>query len=317
MQPVLARAQVMLNRPKEFSLEEIERVASEVEKNILNAETYLDSEVYLVQETKPPVKRNDIYETLKMLGPEFGLHVNFGKVAIIKGLYPKAVRIALDSETLDSDPSAQPLTVLSPLTTDLADHLDRPGELLPLVIGSHRHGAFRSSCAVWVGPEGLEPIGSYGELQARLEGWDGSLPDPERMMDAKRYAQQEAERNVQVLESQAAKHLTATYARQREAVVLRTARELGRLVKCLDPDWADLKSAIAYQASRGGPLAQRINEALKRIGPNFDWTGYLEWEINLFAKELTPNEIRSRLTGSSLDAALSDYRWQATNAPVI
>jgi hypothetical protein len=196
---------------------------------------------------------------------------------------------------------------------DLADHLGRPGELLPLVIGSHRHGAFRSSCAVWVGPEGLEPLGSYGELQARLKGWDGSLPDPERMMDAKRYAKQEAERNVQVLESRAAKRLTATYARQREAVVLRTARELGRLVKCLDPDSADLKSAIAYQASRGGPLAQRINEALKRIGPNFDWTSYLEWEITLFAKELTPNEVRSRLTGSSLDAALNDYRWQAGN----
>ena len=316
MQPVLARAQVMLNRPQTFSLEEIERVASEVEKNILNAETYLDSEVFVVQETKPPVKRNDIYETLKMLGPEFGLHVNFGKVAIIKGLYPKAVRIALDSETLDSDPSAQPLTALSPLAMDLADHLGRPGELLPLVIDSHRHGVFRSSSAVWVGPEGLEPMGSYGELQARLEGWDGSLPDPDRMMDAKRYAQQEAERNVQALESQAAKRLTATYARQREAVLLRTARELGRLVKCLDPDGADLKSAITYQASRGGPLAQRINEALKRIGPNFDWTSYLEWEINLFAKELTPNEIRSRLTGSSLDAALSDYRWQAGNIPI-
>ena len=132
-------------------------------------------------------------------------------------------------------------------------------------------------------------------------------------MDAKRYVQEEAERNVELMESRATKIETANYVRQHQAAVLRTARELGRLVKCLDSEGADLKVAIKTQATRAGALAQRINEAAKRIGIDFEWTTYFEWELSRFAQELTPNEQRSRLTGSSLDAALNDYRWQAAD----
>jgi len=313
MQPVLAKAQLMLNRPKSFSLEELERLAVEAEKNFLNTETYLDSEVLPVPETLPPVTRADLYNALEMLRPEYGLQVNLGKVIAIKGLHPKIIKVAMDNETLDANPGAIPLTTLSPLTTLLADHLGRPGELLPLVIGSHRHGPFRSSCAVWVSTEGLQPMVSISDLERRLESWDGSLPNANRVVDAKRYVQEEAERNVELMESRATKIEAANYAHQRQAAMLRTARELGRLVKCLDPEGANLKVAIKTQATRAGALAQRINEATKRIGTDFEWTTYFEWELSKFAQELTPNEQRSRLTGSSLDAALNDYRWQAAD----
>jgi len=73
MQPVLARAQVMLNHPGEFSVDELERIASEAERNFLSAETYLDSEAVQVDQPIHAITRADIVSALEALQPEFGL----------------------------------------------------------------------------------------------------------------------------------------------------------------------------------------------------------------------------------------------------
>ena len=46
------------------------------------------------------------------------------------------------------------------------------------------------------------------------------------------------------------------------------------------------------------------------LGGHFDWTPQLEWELELFLRDLTPNDRSSRLSGSSIDAAFADHRWQ-------
>lgn len=314
MQPVLARAQVMLNHPGEFSVDELERIASESERNFLSAETYLDSEAVQIDQPAAPVTRAEIVAALGLLQPEFGLKLagTAEKGAVtIKGLATKAIRLAFTDPALDADPAARPITALSPEVTQIADHLTRPGETLPLVVGSARAGAFRRTCVFWVSDTGAEPIHSLAALQARVDAWDGALPDPEKITAAARHAQHEADRQVREMESRAGKVEHANLAAQRDAVALRLRREVGRLLRCLDPAAADLTQLSASQAARTGPLADRIRQARDRLGGRFEWTPQLAWELEQFLRALTPNDQRSRLSGSSIDAAFADHRWNA------
>ena len=124
MQPVLARAQVMLNHPGEFNVDELERIASESERNFLSAETYLDSEAVQIAPPSHAVTRADVVSALDALQPEFGLqvagHADRG-VVTIKGLASKPVRLAFTNPALDADTAARPLTALSPEVAQIAD----------------------------------------------------------------------------------------------------------------------------------------------------------------------------------------------------
>jgi len=204
---------------------------------------------------------------------------------------------------------ARPLTALSPEVTQIADQLTRPGETLPLVIGSYRAGAFRRSCAFWVTEDGMEPLTSFAALRARIEAWDGKLPTPEKIATAAQHAQKEAEKQVRAIETRARKVEQTNLAAQREAAVLRLSREVARLLRCLDPSAADLAQLAEAQAARPGPLAERIRLAKHRLGGKFTWTEQTRWELQQFLHGLTPNDKQSRLSGSSLDAALADHRW--------
>lgn len=313
MQPVLARAQVMLNHPGEFSVDELERIASESEHNFLSAETYLDSEAVQLDAPAAPVTRAEIISSIELLQPEFGLHVtgNAEKGHLtIKGLATKPTRLAFTDPALDADSAALPLTALSPEVAQIADHLIRPGETLPLVVGSARVGPFRRSCVFWVTNTGAEPIQTLAALHARVGTWDGTLPPPEKITAVVKHAQREAERQVRDMQAHAAKIEQANLTAQHEAAAIRLRREVGRLLRCLDSEAADLEQLSIAQAARTGPLAERIRRAREWLGGRFDWTPQLAWEFEQFLRTLTPNDQRSRLAGSSIDAAFADHRWQ-------
>lgn len=311
MQPVLARAQAMLNKPKEFSVEELDRIAAEGEKNFLNAETYLDSEAVEIKSPPAAVTRADIAIALESLTPEFGLQVSphKGSAVTVKGLGTKSLRFALSDPALDADPQARPLTALSPEVSQIADHLSRPGETLPLVIASYRSAAFRHSCAYWVTDDAIEPLSTLSQLRARVEAWDGKLPAPTRVTGAAQQAQKEAEKFVREVESRAARIQQANLTAQREASSLRLSRELGRLLRCLDATAGDLAQLVETHAARTGPLPERIRQARQRLGAQFQWSEQARWELLQFLKCLTPNAKQSRLSGSSIDAAFADYRY--------
>ena len=280
MQPVLARAQTMLNRPKDFSVDELERVAKEVERNYLNAEAYLDSDAIELKIPTPPVSRADILAALESLRPEFGLHANqhSGNAGvIIKGLGSKSLRFALSDMGLDADAVARPLTALSPEVTQIADHLTRPGETLPLVIASYRAGAFRRACGFWVTDDGVEPLATFADLRAHIEAWDGKLPAPDRITGATHHAHTEAARQIREIEAHARKLEQANMAAQREATSLRLIREVARLLRCIDASTADLAQLADAQTARPGPLADRIREARQRLGGSFAWTDQMRW----------------------------------------
>ncbi|MGA2585468.1 MAG: helicase-related protein [Candidatus Aminicenantales bacterium] len=313
MQPVLARAQVMLNHPGQFSVDELERIAFEAERNFISAETYLDSEAVQIDQPTPSVTRADIVSALEILQPDYGLQIS-GHAAkgtvIVKGLENKPITFAFVDPALDVAPTARPLTALSPEVAQIADRLTRPGETLPLVVGSARVGAFRRSCAFWVSENAAEPLQNLAALRARVEEWDGTLPAPEKIAAAARHAQQEAERQVRELESRAAKIEQANLAAQRASAALRLNREVGRLLRCIDSAAADLAQLSEAQAARTGPLAERIRRAKESLGGRFGWTPQLAWELEQFLRTLTPNDQRSRLSGSSIDAAFADHRWE-------
>jgi len=317
MQPVLARAQVMLNRPGEFSVDELERLASEAERDFLSAETYLDSEAVHTVIPKPAITRTEILSALEIIQPEFGLQITSqpakGTVTI-KGLITKPIHFAFTDLALDADPASRPMTALSPEVLQITDRLMRPGETLPLVIGRARAGAFRRSCAFWVTENSAEPLQDLALLRARVEEWEGILPTPGKITAAAQHAQHEAERQVRELENRAAKIEQTNLVTQRSAAALRLHREVGRLIRCLDSAAADLAQLSEAQAARTGPLAERIRQAKEWLGGRFAWTPQLVWELEQFLRTLTPNDQRSRLSGSSIDAAFADYRW---NAPVI
>ena len=313
MQPVLARAQAMLSNPSQFSVQELERFASEAEKNFLNAETYLVSEAIPVDQHVPAITRADLVFALEALQPELGVYMA-GKIdkgtATLKGLTAKPIHLAFTNPALDADICARPFTALSTEVVQIADHLTRPGETLPLVVGSARAGAFRCSCSFWVAQTGAEPINSFFSLCARVDEWDGTMPAPEKITAAAKHAQQEAERQVRALESHASKIEEANLAAQRDAAALRLTREVGRLLRCLDSSAVDLNQLALAQAARTGPLAERIRKAKDLLGGKFDWNPQLVWELAQFIRDLTPNDKRSRLSGSSIDAAFADHRWQ-------
>jgi len=315
MQPVLARAQAMLKHPGEFSLTELQRMAAEAERNFINAETYHESDAVAMAPAQPPVGREELAAALGMLQPEYGLQTvgpPEQQSVVVKGLEREPVRFALTANALDQDAKARPLTVMSPEPRQIADLLARPGERLPLVVGCAQTGAFRGAVAYWVGESGAHPIANLAELRRRIQGWNGDMPTAERIAQTERHARREAEVLVRAMAERAAGVEKENRTAQRKAAEIRLRRETGRLLRCLDATAADLDRAAAVQEAQGGPLGERIRRARTMLGGRFDWTPQLLWELDRFMAGLSPSERQSRLSGSSLDAAFADYRWNMT-----
>jgi superfamily II DNA or RNA helicase len=316
MQPVLSRAQAMLTGKANMSVEELERMAADAEQDYLNAETYVESPAEVLAPSSPPVTRDDIVNSLGALQPEFGLQVSInGGTASVRGLSNRPVLFALTDSALDANTTSRPLTALSPEVPKIADHLCRPGEVLPLVLGTCRAGAFRRTCSFWVRDDGIEPVSSLAHLRRLLDDWDGHSPSPANLTAATRRAQLQVEHQVSKLQTRAAKTQEAALAAQLASAVIRLSIEVGRLLRCLDDSTADLRELAEAQAARPGPLGDRLREARRRMGGQFAFSEQVRWEVQEFLKDLTPNERKSRLSGSSIDAALADFRWQAGEKP--
>ena len=88
-------------------------------------------------------------------------------------------------------------------------------------------------------------------------------------------------------------------------------RELGRYLKCLDPDAAGLNETLYRQESRDIASAQRLKQCRERLGGYPELDLVLLRELDGFVQELSAGQRRARLLGKELDAALEDPRWDA------
>lgn len=314
MQPVLAQARRMLLGQDTTNLSVLETAASQIARDPLAEETYIESQAQGVAGVLCPVTRVQIEAALGYLDGEFGPQVKGepgGAKYILSG--PSISRAVFVSTVpaLEQDRAALPLSPLEPRLRELAEGLVRPGERLPLVIGSYLSGAFRSSTAYWVGDGEMAVMESLEELERRVKAWNGEYPDPEVWLRAERAARAAAETLVRNLEQQAAQREREGLERQAAAAHLRLQRELGRYLACLEAGTADLNGLLHKQMSRDISSSQRLKKCLEKLGGYPDWAPALCQELQTFADQLTDNQRRARLLGTVLDAALEDPRWSA------
>ncbi|MFH0872555.1 MAG: helicase-related protein [bacterium] len=189
MQPVLARARRMLLGQEELDTARIEAAASEIEGDPLPGEIYLEGRAVAHGKGGSVLSRAQIEASLSYLKEEFGFRVRGDRrdrsylvsgPGISKALFTSSV------EVLEHDAAARPLSPLEPRIHELVTSLSRPGEHLPLAIGTYQSVAFRRSVVYWVSEDKIEPIESFEDLKGRVDSWNGDYPDPGHWLGAQK-----------------------------------------------------------------------------------------------------------------------------------
>jgi len=96
---------------------------------------------------------------------------------------------------------------------------------------------------------------------------------------------------------------------QHKAASHRLIEELGRLLICIEPDTDDLNGKFHRLASEQTPTAHRLQNVFQRLGGYPNWEAQHVADLRGFRDDLAPSQIKTRLTGRELDAALADPRW--------
>jgi hypothetical protein len=312
MQPVLARARRMLMGGELPDLKALSDQASEAEQDLLARETYLEGEAKTQEAARPAVSRGEMEWALDLLTGEFGPKVSRPRkrpCVEVTGLASRKVVVASSVESLEADRTATPLSSLELAIRGIAGGLVRPGERLPLVIGSHQEGAFRCSVAYWVGAGEFVAVGSLARLRELVASWDGQYPLPEQWRAAESAAAGEAAAEVHRRVGVAHAREHAGLQRQLAACRLRLTAELGRYLVCVEGTAADLNSVLQRRIARDIAGARRLQECRDRLGGYPEWPPAMCSGLETFYQGLTENERDAILLGSRLDAALNDPRW--------
>jgi hypothetical protein len=315
MQPVLALARRMLRGEQPVDPNALEAVASQVEQDPLAVETYMDSEAAGSAENGAACTLDDFRRALALLGPDLGFTVKKDKhldAYAVAGNGFSRTRFGASLTAMEKDAALHPLNPYDEKLRDLVDGLTRPGERLPLVIGSHQQDAFRASVAYWVGAKTPTRIQTVRELDALVEKWDGRLPDPAVWHECLICAQEEARKEVGRLAAQAQAREQRAAQQQIEAARVRLTRELGRYLVCAGADPHGLKQAFyQHMKNTSGAAGQRLKQCFERL------KGYPEWppdfcrDLETWVSSLPEYRRTSRLAGMEIEAALRDPRWNA------
>jgi len=317
MQPVLSKARMILLGQESLDLSAFRRQATEAEQDFLAAETYLSSQAVSLPQEPPPVNKQQLEKALSYLKEEIGFAVRKdreGKIFRIKALNGgKSVKCTLDSIALESDASVLPLNPASKISDWIVEEITRPGENLPLVIGSHKEKGFRSTVMYWIEGRKDQRIERFEDLEKKLETWDGTYPDPETWLKVQTRANGEASQQVNEMDERAKKIEAKGRWLQIEAAKLRLLKELGRYLVCVDGEVGDLNQVLQRQMDRDIASAYRLRKCLEKLDGYPEWPEAILEDLREFLKNLTPNGRRARLLGSEVDAALDDPRWAAKN----
>ncbi|MBM4073746.1 MAG: hypothetical protein FJ271_33215 [Planctomycetes bacterium] len=85
--------------------------------------------------------------------------------------------------------------------------------------------------------------------------------------------------------------------------------ELGRTLICFDPDTDDLNGKFHRLASERTATAERLQIVYSRLAGYPEWDAFHLGELREYRDQLSTNEVKTRLTGRELEAALADPRW--------
>jgi hypothetical protein len=164
------------------------------------------------------------------------------------------------------------------------------------------------ACA-WVTAEGLRSIPSFKDLQALVAGWDGREA-PLGAWQTARVTLLTSAREIVAASSRRQREIeAASWAAQIEAARLRLIDELGRTLICFDPVTDDLNRKFHRLASDATATAGRLQTVYARLAGYPDWDELQLTDLRDYHASLTSNQVKTRLTGRELDAALADPRW--------
>ena len=317
MQPVLAKASRILLGALDKELPTLHARADQVDADPLAEETYLESSAGSPpQTTRPALTTQDMTRALSYLTESLGFRVRSngdGRYTVLGTNWLRGV-FSTDLKTLEQDEKVRPLTPFDPIVEEIVETLSRPGERLPLVIGSYRKGAFRASAAYWVRDKQSHPIGSVSELEQALDTWGGAYPDAESWQRANQIAKASSKEVVDAFESAATAIERDALDAQLASARLRVLRELGKYLVCLEVGSSDLNQILYQQMSRDTASAARLRQCLEKLGGYPDWPDNLRSELDDFIHQTSPNQRKAVLLGSPLEAALQDPRWEAAKS---
>lgn len=292
--------------------EELDALVTEIERDPLAGEVYLESEAEQMPGDSVGVSRADLEEALQLVNGLGEIRVKVAAGAFtVTGLLRRGVRVSALLRVLEKDRSVEPLVPESPVVAAIAERLQRKGERLPLVIGSCRSGAFRAANACWVGEGDPIPVTSLAKLKGLLDAWSGEPPSPAVWLAAEQAARRAAERRVAQMQAEARERERQGLEAQIEAARHRLLLELGRYLVCVGEGVDDLNGVLYRQLQRETTTRARLTQAYEKLGGYPDWDPDVLRDLAEFTINLSENERKARLLGKELDAALQDPRWQA------
>jgi hypothetical protein len=154
----------------------------------------------------------------------------------------------------------------------------------------------------------MSEVDSFAELKRLVAAWDGVEP-PIEAWNAARIALEDRARAAVDLSMIRAERINAgERGQQRAAAGLRVIEELGRLLVCSPPDTDDLNGKFHRLASEATATAERLKIVFDRLRAYPDWDTEHLSDLRGFRDALTPAQIKTRLTGREIDAALADPR---------
>ena len=308
MQPVLSRAMRMLVEREHFDEKALADLAREIEADPTITEAFPDDDPAEPPPEVPLVGPQDTEALLAALdgsGIEVRAESNTRHI-IDDGL----LRIVTDASAVPLHQEAACVDGLDARQWALLRQLQRPGERLPLLLVTVEAGAFKAIVGGWVGPVDMDEVDSFAELKRLVAAWDGMEP-PVEIWNAARIALEDRARAAVNLSMIRAEEVnTGERGQQREAARLRVTEELGRLLVCSPPDIDDINEKFHRLASEATPTAERLKIVFYRLGAYPDWDTEHLADLRGFRDTLTPAQIKTRLTGREIDAALADPRWE-------
>lgn len=307
MQPVLSRALRMLMGQEHFDEAALARLAEQIKGDPVLMQAFPEDDPVDVAHEAPLVGPQDtgfLLDAFDGTGIEVRAETNT-RFRVGDG----DLRIVSDASAVLGHPDAVCIDGLDARQWALLQQLRRPGERLPVVFGEAEDGAFRLVLCAWADTNGMTEVSSLADLAALVAAWDGREPPVAVWNAATTLLDGQARATVAALRDRAASLQSAAAEQQVSAARLRLIEELGRMLVCFEPDTDDLNGKFHRLATEQTPTATRLNRVWHRLGQYPDWDVYHVAALRNFRDGLGSAQIKTRLTGRELEAALDDPRW--------
>jgi hypothetical protein len=192
---------------------------------------------------------------------------------------------------------------------ELPKLLERAGEHLPCLVVVQEIDGFRRASIAWVEGERTHPIANLEELDKRIVDWYGSLVSAEEIVRARRSLEKDARADATTAANEAESQFKQALARQVDAARERLRAELGRFLACLSGGTSRLNHHFHQGMTGAGGTKERLLECFERLGRQYPQWNDLMPDLREYFDELSDNQRKAVVAGSSLDAALADPRF--------